>query len=105
MIINEWLDKAGKYVEEFYQWVVGLSERTLSLTAIAILYLTFLPDLVAYLNSITDSLPSLNSYVIVTASLAIMNMRAIFKKDQVACIVHMVGFISLQYTFAFILLK
>ena len=103
--MNEYLIKVEGYLTTGFQWLVGLSERTLSLTAISILYLTFLPDLVAYLNHLTDKLPSLNSYTLVTAALLIMFMRAIFKGDKVQSVIHLIGITSQVYTIAFILMK
>lgn len=105
MVVKEYLEKAEKYLDELYEWGKTLSERTLSLAAIVILYLTFLPDLVAYLNNITDQLPSLNSYIIVTTALVIMFARSIFKDDKVQSIIHLAGLTSQIITAAFILMK
>lgn len=86
-------------------WFKGLSERTLQLSAIAILHVTFLPGLVAYLNGITDKTPSLDSYIIVLSALVIMNLRSILNKDSVSCLIHLAGFTSQIVVAAFVLLK
>lgn len=103
--MKDYIPKIEEYLEQVYLWGKNLSERTLSLAAIAILYLTFLPDLVAYLNRLTDQLPSLNSYLIVMAALVVMNLRAIFKRDSISCLVHLIGFMSQIGVISFILLK
>lgn len=103
--MNENLVKANEFVDEVTKWVKGLSERTLQLSAIAILHVTFLPGLVAYLNGITDKTPSLDAYIIVLAALGIMNLRAIIKKDSGALLIHLAGFLSQLVVVAFVLLK
>lgn len=103
--MNENLVKVNEFVDEVTKWAKGLSERTLQLSAIAILHVTFLPGLVAYLNGITDKTPSLDAYIIVLAALGIMNLRAIIKKDSPALLIHLAGFISQLVVVAFVLLK
>ena len=103
--MNENLAKVNTFVDEIIKWGKNLSERTLQLSAIAILHVTFLPGLVAYLNGITDKTPSLDAYIIVLAALGIMNLRAIINKDSAAMIIHLIGFISQLIVVAFVLLK
>lgn len=91
--------------EGVINWVNSLSERTLSLSAIAILHVAFVPSLLAYLNALTDKLPNLDTFALILLALAIMCLRAIIKKDIIAILVHMMGFIGQTALFAFILLK
>lgn len=103
--MEKYLTNFDSFGTNVVSWIKSLSERTLSLLAIAILHLTFLPGLVAYLNGITDKLPSIDTYIIVLAALGIMNLRAIIKKDSIASLIHLAGFISQITVIAFVLMK
>ncbi len=86
-------------------WVNTLSERTLTLTSIAILHSVFIPNILAFLNHISDKLPNLDSYLLVVVALFIMMLRAVVKNDKVATLVHMIGFASQLVLLALVLLK
>jgi hypothetical protein len=87
------------------EWVTSLSERTLTLSAIAILHATFVPNALAFLNGITEKLPNLDAYLLVVLALVIMNLRAILKNDKIASLIHLVGWAGQLSLFALILLK
>lgn len=95
----------GNLASKVWNWLQGFSEVTLSLSAITVLHIVFLPNLVAYLNGLTDKLPNLDTYLLLLLALAIMNLRAIIKKDSIATIVHAAGFISQLVVLAVVLLK
>jgi hypothetical protein len=86
-------------------WLSTLSERTLTLTSIAILHSVFTPNVLAFLNHLTDRLPSLDSYLLVMIALFIMMLRAVHKIDKTAIFVHMCGFVMQLGLLALVLLK
>ena len=94
-----------KFIVSCGKFLMNLSDRTLELSIIAILNVVFLPNYMAYLNRLTDKLPNLDTYILVLLVLAIMNLRAIIKKDSTAILIHMIGFISQLVIFTFIVLK
>lgn len=71
-----------------------ISERALSVSAIAILHCIFLPSILAYLNAMSDKLPSLDSVLLVLFALTIMTFHAILKNDRLLVLVHLIGFIT-----------
>jgi hypothetical protein len=99
---NENLSAWGK---SFSTWLYSLSERTLTITSIVILHSVFIPSIYAYMNALTDQLPSLDTYILVVSALVIMNLRAIIKKDSVATLIHMVGFVVQLVILAIVLMK
>ena len=76
------------------EYVNTISERTLSVSAIAILHCIFLPSILAYLNAVSDKLPSLDSVLLVLIALTIMTLHAILKNDRLLVLIHLIGFIS-----------
>lgn len=92
-------------IEVLKNWMNSLSERTLTLSSIAILHCMFLPNALAYLNGITQTLPNLDAYLLSVLALGIMNLRSIIKNDKVATLIHMLGFIGQLSVLAIILMK
>lgn len=99
------MNKFDVYTENAMKWIKGLSERTLALSSISIFHLVFLPNVIAYMNGLTDKLPTLDSYLLVVAGLVIMNLRAIIKKDSLSMVIHLIGFISQLAVLAIVLMK
>ena len=97
--------KFNTYYENISEWISTLSERTLTLSSIAILHVVFLPNALAYLNGITDRLPNLDAYLLVVLALIIINLRSIMKNDKVASLIHLAGFVSQLTVLALILMK
>jgi len=99
------ISKKDFYVHMAMNWINTLSERTLTLSAIAVLHCVFVPNMLAFLNHITDKLPSLDSYLLVATALFIMMLRSVVKSDKMAIVIHMVGFVSQLSLLALVLLK
>lgn len=93
-------DSIGNFLSDFgifeyiHKLIMNLSERVLSVSAIVILHCIFVPTLLAFLNSLSDKLPSLDSVLLVTIALTIMTLHAIVKNDRLLIITHMIGFIT-----------
>lgn len=82
------------FVKSIIEYVNTISERTLSVSAIAILHCIFLPTILANLKGLSDKLPSLDSVLLVLIALSIMTLHAILKNDRLLVLVHMIGFIT-----------
>ena len=99
----------GLNVNEFFnslvKWAFSFSSRSLELTAIVVLHCMFLPATMAYLNALTDQLPSLDVFLLALGGLVILNLRAIINQDRVASLLHLTGFIGQLVVVAMILLK
>lgn len=91
MNLKESVDGIFEYIHKL---IMNLSERVLSVSAIAILHCIFFPTILAYLNAISDKLPSLDSVLLVLVALSIMTLHAILKNDRLLVLVHMIGFIT-----------
>lgn len=91
-------DSIGSFLSDFgnslLEYISTISERVLSVSAIVILHCIFVPTLLAFLNSLSDKLPSLDSVLLVTIALTIMTLHAIVKNDRLLIITHMIGFIT-----------
>lgn len=96
--LNEVLNKV-------INWAFSLSSRSLELTAIVVLHCMFLPATMAYLNAITDQLPSLDTYLLALGGLLVLFLRAIINNDRVANLIHMSGLAAQLVVIAMILLK
>lgn len=93
------------FIENVNKWVFSLSERTLLMVAITAMHMVFVPQMYAYLNNLTEVLPSLDSYFVVVFATVCLNIRAIIKKDQIAQLIHMFGFVGQLVIGMLILLK
>lgn len=93
------------FMESLSKWMFSISERTLLMFAIAAMHMVFVPQMWAYLNNLTETLPSLDSYLVVLFATICMNLRAILKKDQAAQLIHMAGFVGQLVIGMLILLK
>lgn len=93
------------FMESLSKWLFSISERSLLMLAITGMHMVFVPQMYAYLNNLTETLPSLDSYLVVLFATICMNLRAILKKDQAAQLIHMVGFVGQLLIGMLILLK
>lgn len=91
--------------ENFGKWLYSLSDRTLTLSSIVVLHSVFVMQMYAYLTRISDRLPSLDTYLMVVFALVILNLRAILNKDQLASMIHMLGFVSQLALMTWVVLK
>ena len=92
-------------LENISKWIFSFSERSLQLSAIAVLHSVFLPITLAYLHGATDRLPQLDTFILVISGLAIFALRAVIKKDAVALTIHLAGFIVQIIILGMILFK
>lgn len=97
--------KFNTFYDKLTVWLSTLSERTLTLSSIAILHVVFLPNALAFLNGLTDRLPNLDAYLLVVLALVITNLRSIMKNDKVASLIHLAGFVGQLTVLALILMK
>jgi hypothetical protein len=87
------------------QYVNTLSERTLSIIPIVILYCIFIPSYLANLNLLSDKLPSLDSVLLVSIALFIMTLHAILKNDRLLILIHVIGFVINSIILSMIILR
>ena len=87
--INKTLSYVGNVI---VQYVSTISERTLSIIPIVILYCIFIPSYLANLNALSDKLPSLESVLLVLIALTIMTLHSILKNDRLLLVLHVIGF-------------
>ncbi len=100
--INNALNSFGNSI---IQYVNTISERTLSVSAIAILHCIFIPSLLANLNALSDKLPSLDSVLLVLIALTIMTLHAILKSDRLLIVLHIMGFVINSAILSMIILR
>lgn len=106
---DKFFDSVGLQLNNFgnalVTYVSTISERALSLASITILHCIFLPSILAYLNSLSDKLPSLDSVLLVLLALTIMTLHAILKNDRLLIITHMIGFITNSVIFSMVIFR
>jgi len=87
------------------QYVSTISERTLSVIPIVILYCIFIPSYLANLQALSDKLPSLDSVLLVMIALTIMTLHAILKNDRMLLVLHVFGFVVNSTILSMIVLR
>ena len=87
------------------QYATTISERTLSIIPIVILYCIFVPSYLANLNALSDKLPSLDSVLLVLVALTIMTLHAILKNDRLLLVLHVIGFVVNSTILSMIVLR
>lgn len=86
-------------------YVTTIGERTLSISAVVVLYCAFLPSFMAYNNAITEKLVSFDIYIMVIFALVVMAIKAILFNDRLLVFVHLIGFIIQTLFFANMILR
>jgi hypothetical protein len=106
---DKFFDSVNKNVSDFFEALVDyaktISNNTLNIASVVVMHCVFLPSTIAYLNGITEKLPSIDSVILVLLALTIMAANALVKNDRLAILTHMIGFIGNSVLLSMVVFK
>lgn len=103
--MNKFLSVVQLIAMECVNYIKTLSQQTLNIASVVVLHCVFVPSVIAYNANITQSLPSLDSVILVLVALTIMACNSLVKKDMLAITTHMFGFIGQCVLLSFVIFK
>jgi hypothetical protein len=87
------------------EYITTLSQQTLNIASIVVLHCVFVPSVIAYNSNITQTLPSLDSVLLVAFALSIMAVNSLVRRDMLAITTHLFGFVAQCVLLSFVIFK
>jgi hypothetical protein len=93
------------FFNDIAMYTKTLSQQTLNIASIVVLHCVFVPSVIAYNTNITQTLPSLDSVLLVAFALSIMAVNSLVRRDMLAITTHLFGFVAQCVLLSFVIFK